>query len=282
MARDVEPNPEQLIRAWLDRHEIEVRGPMPGRIERYDAATQVADVKPMVRLPVPQPDDSVVQEDPPIIPCVPVLFPRVAGWFLSVPVAVGDFVLLIPCEGDWSRFWTGAGELSDAEDTRRHHVAHCVALPLGLYPERQALARVSATDMVMGSDAASGPRVQLRANNNVEIATGGAGGAQVTIKPDSVVEISQNGSVVARIDADGTIHLGGTAGDLVALANLVNTNFATLRTDFNAHTHTIIAQPVTNAVPATMAPVTVSGVTAIPTPLLVSFGDVSCTKVKAH
>lgn len=172
MARDVEPNPEQLIRAWLDRHEIEVRGPMPGRIERYDAATQVADVKPMVRLPVPQPDDSVVQEDPPIIPCVPVLFPRVAGWFLSVPVAAGDFVLLVPCEGDWSRFWTGAGELSDAEDTRRHHLAHCVALPMGLYPERQALARVSATDLVMGSDAASGPRVQLKANGSITIIAG--------------------------------------------------------------------------------------------------------------
>lgn len=269
MARDVEPNHEQLIRAWLDRHEIEVRGPMPGRIERYDAATQVADVKPMMRLPVPQPDDSVVQEDPPIIPCVPVLFPRVAGWFLSVPVAPGDFVLLIPCEGDWSRFWTGAGELSDAEDTRRHHLAHCVALPLGLYPERQALTHVSATDMVMGSDAASGPRVQLRANGNVEVTTAGA---TVAIKSDGTVEVSQGASVVARIDATGTVYLGGVVGDLVALSSLVNAQFAALIATFSAHTHT-----VTNATPTAPGPV----VAAPPMPPVIPLGSMGATKVRA-
>ena len=32
--RSVEPNEEDLIRAWLDRHEIELRGPQPGRVER--------------------------------------------------------------------------------------------------------------------------------------------------------------------------------------------------------------------------------------------------------
>lgn len=289
MSRDVEPNLEQLMRAWLDRHEIELRGPMPGRIESYDASNQTANVQPMLRLPVPQPDGSTTQEDPPIIPCVPIIIFRVLGWFFSLPVNVGDYVLLIPCEGDWSRWWSSAGALSNVDDLRRHHLAHCVALA-GFFPERLALTHTldagssggQPTGLVIGSDSANGARIQLRANGNAEIVTGGSGGAQVTVKPDKVVEISQNGSVVARIDADGIVHLGGVAGDLVALAHIVNSNFATLRSDFNSHTHNLIAQPVTNATPAAPGPVTVSGVTAIPTPLLVTFDDVACTKVKAH
>jgi hypothetical protein len=287
--RDREPTMEELMRAWLDRHEIEVRGPMPGRVTRYDPSNQTADVQPMLRLPVEQSDGSVTQEDPPIIPCVPVIFPRVGQWFMSLPIAAGDYVLLVPCEGDWSRWWGGDGSLSDVDDVRRHHLAHCVALA-GFFPERLALTRTldagssggQPTGLVIGSDSANGARIQLRANGNAEIVTGGSGGAQVTVKPDKVVEISQNGSVVARIDADGIVHLGGVAGDLVALAHIVNSNFATLRSDFNSHTHNLIAQPVTNATPAAPGPVTVSGATAVPTPLLVTFDDVACTKVKAH
>jgi hypothetical protein len=41
--RDREPTMEELMRAWLDRHEIEVRGPMPGRIESYNPTNQTAD-----------------------------------------------------------------------------------------------------------------------------------------------------------------------------------------------------------------------------------------------
>ena len=290
--RTVEPSLESLIRAWLDAHALEIRGPMPGRVESYDPATQTANVLPMLRLPLPPPthDAPVAYEDPPVVPSVPVLWSRVGGWFLSLPLQAGDFVLLVPCEGDWSGFWSGRGELDSPPDVRRHHLAHCVALPLGLYPRERALTQTGAagssggipSGLVLGRDAENGPRVQLRDNGNAEIKTGGSSGSQVTLKPDRVVEITQNGSVVARIDADGTVHLGGVAGDLVALANVVNSNFATLRSDFNSHTHNIIAQPVANATPAAPGPVTVTGETAVPTPLLVTFSDVACTKVKAH
>jgi hypothetical protein len=234
--RDREPTMEELMRAWLDRHEIEVRGPMPGRVTRYDPSNQTADVQPMLRLPVEQSDGSVTQEDPPIIPCVPVIFPRVGQWFMSLPIAAGDYVLLIPCEGDWSRWWSGAGALSDVDDVRRHHLAHCVAVP-GFFPERQALTQASdagassgqPTGVVIGSDDANGPRVRIYASGVVEIATGGA--------------------TVARIDTDGTIHLGGVAGNFLALAGLVDARLANIQSAFNAHTHTETG--VTTSVPIT-------------------------------
>lgn len=173
--RTVEPSLEGLIRGHLDRAEIEIRGPMPGRIESYDAATQTANVMPMLRLPVAQPDGSVAQEDPPVVPNVPVLLLRTRSWFQSMPVAQGDFVLLVPCEGDWSSFWSRSsgtdGALSDVPDVRRHHLAHCVAL-LGFYPEREALTQTQAAGaggVVIGHDSASGARILLRADGTVGI-----------------------------------------------------------------------------------------------------------------
>lgn len=269
--RTFEPDLESVIRAWLDRHELEMRGPQPGRVESYDPATQTANVRPMLRLPLPPPthDEPVAYEDPPVIPSVPVLWPRVGTWFLSLPLQPGDYVLLVPCEGDWSEVWAnGTGEPSSPPDIRRHHLAHCVALPLGLYPRRQALARVSETDMVMGSDT-SGPRVQLKANGSAEIISAGA---TVAIKSDGTVEVSQGASVVARIDAAGNVYLGGVVGDLVALSSLVNAQFAALIATFNAHTHT-----VTNATPTAPGPV----VAAPPMPPVIPLGSMGATKVRA-
>lgn len=256
--RSVEPNEEDLIRAWLDRHEIELRGPQPGRVESYDPTLQVADVMPMLRLPVEQADGSHVQEDPPVVPSVPVVWPRVGSWFLSMPLAPGDFVLLVPCEGDWSKWWHENLGLADVPDVRRHHLAHCVALP-GFFPRARALTQTGAagttvvngqtlpSGTVLGADDANGARVMIRANGTVEIATGGA--------------------TVARIDPDGTVHLGGVAGNFLALAGLVDARLASIQSSFNSHTHVAPAG---------------GGTTAAPVPLIGSLDTVASTRVKGY
>lgn len=267
--RSVEPNEEDLIRAWLDRHEIELRGPQPGRVESYDPTLQVADVMPMLRLPVEQADGSHVQEDPPVVPSVPVLWPRVGAWFLSMPIAPGDFVLLVPCEGDWSKWWAEDAGLSDVPDVRRHHLAHCVALP-GFFPRPRALAQTGAADSVVGGDTRHGlvlgsdtsnARLLLKDNGNADLTTAGA---RITLQANGTVEIAQGGTVVARIDTTGTVYLGGVAGDLVALSSLVNAQFSSLIAAFNAHTHGVVGS-----------------VASPPMPPLVAAGSVAATKVKA-
>lgn len=267
--RFVEPNEEDLIRAWLDRHEIELRGPQPGRVESYDPTLQVADVMPMLRLPVEQADGSHVQEDPPVVPSVPVVWPRVGSWFLSMPLAPGDFVLLVPCEGDWSKWWHEDLGLADVPDVRRHHLAHCVALP-GFFPRARALTQTGAADstvigatypgLVLGSDT-NNARLLLKHNGTAEVTTAGA---RVTIQADGTVEIAQGATIVARIDTTGTIYLGGLAADLVALSSLVNAQFSALIAAFNAHTHGVVGS-----------------VASPPTPPLVSSGSVAAVKVKA-
>lgn len=218
--RPINPDLQDVIEAYLARERLDLSTALPGRVERYDAATQTADVLPLLRHPVPQADGSTVWEDPPVVPCVPVIFPRTLGWFLAFALQPGDGVLLVALEGSAGAWRAGDGALQDAEDLRRHHLSNCVCLP-GFFVRNKALAhapeatstpgRLASTDaaLVLGSDDGSGPRITLR--------------------PNGSVEITQGATVVVRVDPDGTVHLGGAVGDFVALATRVDTELAALR-----------------------------------------------------
>jgi len=213
MSGERPPYPTELDgeRARREVHELEQHVAIPGRVERYDAATQAADVLPLVRHPVPQPDGSYALEDLPVVPSVPVIFPRVGRMFVSLPVSVGDTVQLLVNTAAIGHWRAGSGDVTDPGDLRRQHLAHAVAIP-GLYARSAALGHASATDLVLGDDQ----------------------GTRVAIKPDGTVTITTGAGVALKIDADGTVHLGGAAGEAVAMAALVKGNLDALKTIFDA------------------------------------------------
>ena len=213
MSGERPPYPTELDgeRARREVHELEQHVAIPGRVERYDAATQAADVLPLVRHPVPQPDGSYALEDLPVVPSVPVIFPRVGRMFVSLPVSVGDTVQLLVNTAAIRHWRAGSGDVTDPGDLRRQHLAHAVAIP-GLYARSAALGHASATDLVLGDDQ----------------------GTRVAIKPDGTVTITTGAGVALKIDADGTVHLGGAAGEAVAMAALVKGNLDALKTIFDA------------------------------------------------
>jgi len=213
MSGERPPYPTELDgeRARREVHELEQHVAIPGRVERYDAATQIADVLPLVRHPVPQPDGSYALEDLPVIPSVPVLWPRTGRWMLTMGMTAGDTVQLLVNTAAIGHWRAGSGDVTDPGDLRRQHLAHAVAIP-GLYARSAALGHASATDLVLGDDQ----------------------GTRVAIKPDGTVTITTGAGVALKIDADGTVHLGGAAGEAVAMAALVKGNLDALKTIFDA------------------------------------------------
>lgn len=250
------PSERELLDAREEEFELRMYGPMPVRVQSYDPDLQVADLVPLVRQQVPQPDGSYVMEDLPVLPCVPVCFPRAGEWFLSFPIAEGDTGLAVICQGAIGHWRVGSGDITDPGDLRRHHLSHAVFLPVGLVPRVRKLTRTGAagtsappesrpTGVVLGRDTASGPRILLKADGSLEIETGGA----------TVARVEPNPSVPSNF----TVHLGASsAAAFVALASHVDARLSALVTAFNAHTH-----PVSGAatgVPATpaAAPATVA------------------------
>lgn len=239
--RETYPSERALAEAREEQAELRTHVAYPGRVQSYDAATQTADIVPLIRQQVPQPDGSYAMEEMPVIPCVPVLWPRSAGWFLAFPLRAGDTVQLLVNSSAIGHWRVGTGDVTDPGDLRRQHISHAVAIP-GLYVRSKALAHAPSGDaagLVLGDDEASGTRV--------------------TIKSDGALEITRGSTVRLRLDPDGTVHLGGAAGDqFVALANLVDARIESLRTALVTHTH-----PVAGAAASATAPPLLP--TALPT-----------------
>jgi hypothetical protein len=76
-----DPDPQQQVDDLTRGHIAEIHTAIPGRIESYDAATCLANVKPLLkrRFTVDNADGEIVQQDEeyPVIMAVPVSFCRI-------------------------------------------------------------------------------------------------------------------------------------------------------------------------------------------------------------
>lgn len=246
--RPVDPDLVDVLDARQEALLLDLDVALPARVQSYDPALQVADVVPLLRRPVPRPDGTHAFEPDPVCPSVPVLWPRVGAWGLSLALAPGDTGLLVCCDGDLATWRTGDGSVVDPVLLQRHHLSHAVFVP-GLHRRGAPLeaAASGSAAAVLGSSSSSGPRVVIRSGGDVEVSVGG--------------------SVRVRVAADGTVHLGdSTASSLVALATLVEARLAAIVTAYNSHTH--VAPPG-------------GGATAVPVPTITGSNSVGAARVRA-
>lgn len=203
MERPASPDTFDTVRALITQFEEELHTAFPAKVQSYDATKQTADLVPLVKQPVLQPDGSSVLEDLPVLPSVPVLWPRAGKAFVSMPLAAGDTVLVLCCESATGSFRVSDGSSPQPPgDLRRFNLSHAVAIP-GLFPRSKALTHASATDIVIGFD----------------------DGARVSIK------------------TDGSVHLATDTGTALAMASAVNDRLTKLQAAFDAHVHLAAGTP---------------------------------------
>jgi len=107
---------------------------LPGNVVAY--ADGFADIRPGVRRLAPsetafEPD---YPEEIPVIPSVPVIWPRGRNFRIVGELGVGDPVLLVCADYDISG-WLRSGKLSDPEDAREHSWGHGAVCIPGLIPD---------------------------------------------------------------------------------------------------------------------------------------------------
>lgn len=263
------PAARDVLDAREEQFELRMDTAFPGRVQSYDADLQVADIVPLVRKQVPQPDGSHVMEDLPVLPCTPVCFPRMGGWFLSFPVAPGDTGLVIVCSGAIGHWRVGSGDITDPGDLRRQHIAHSIFLPMGLVPRARKLTQTGAAGMttptsteparpsgvVLGSDAASGSRILLRADGTVEILAGGG----VAIRSSVSTTVDLQGGTQPFVN--GTLYADALGVFLAALGVFV-TGVGTIITALGVFCAAVAAHPLLTAVLATPGSTLATAMTA--------------------
>lgn len=143
--------PAETLRRVLDARLADLHTALPGRVQAYDAATQTADIEPMIKRGVPTggEEDEVALETLPVLPSVPVLFPSGGQCFVTFPLAVGDPVLLVFSERETSQF-RSTGAVSDPGVPTMHGLSGAVAIPCAFGPRSAAMSGVSSTDLVVG------------------------------------------------------------------------------------------------------------------------------------
>ena len=223
MERPTFPTDRDVLDARAQQQSLEQFTALPGRVQSYDAATQLADIVPCVRHPVPQPDGTTLCEDLPVIPDVPVLWPRVGAWFFAMTLVPGDTVQLLFNSADIGPWLVGDGSTVNPADLRRHHLAHAVAIP-GLYVQQKALAN---------APRATGPTGAMLSGDVALVLGSDSNGARITLRHNGAATITIGDAVAVQIDIDGTVHMGGAAGQFVALANLVAAQLNALKTAIN-------------------------------------------------
>lgn len=215
MADDVitdSPDLGTMIGQAIDSRLVDVHTSMPGRVESYDRVTQTASIRPQLKRVLRRRDGTRVAEELPVIPSVPVRFPRVAGFFIHFPIAVGDFGTLVFAEYDIGR-WRTIGDVVDPGDTRRHGLSGAEFVP-GVFPRGSAIpdSDLSADQMRMGAA----------------------------------------GAYVIEINDAGEIQLPAGAATFLARADRVLAELSAIVSGFNSHTHTVPIIGAAGTTPTTM------------------------------
>lgn len=152
------PSLVQLLRAAFEEGAADLRVALPGEIVEYDATTQLAAVKPLIRnwLVTQRIGIELDPEEIPIIHHVPVLFPRSAQLFVAFNMQPGDKVLLVFNDLNISNFVDGnstnaADGVStyEAQERTRHSIDDAVAIP-GFFPSTEPLPSIDTEAITMG------------------------------------------------------------------------------------------------------------------------------------
>jgi Phage protein Gp138 N-terminal domain len=142
-----------VLEAILRYKQSQLWTSLPGRVEKYSASTQLADIKPLIndQLLTIDGDDQVAEViSLPVIKNVPIMFPRGGPYAISFPLAVGDTVELHFSSRSLDLWKTQGGEVNPVS-TRQHDLSDATA-QLGLYAQPSKLTSAHASHFVLGHD----------------------------------------------------------------------------------------------------------------------------------
>lgn len=154
------PTLGQVVRQALDVRLGAMRVSMPGRIESFDAATQLARVTPLLKEEYENDEGAAVVEALPVINNVPVFIPGGGMFVDTFPIEAGDECLLIFSDRSLD-VWKERGGVVDPVAADRHTLTDAVAL-VGVRSKPNKATEYDAARRVIGK--VGGPRVALSAS----------------------------------------------------------------------------------------------------------------------
>jgi hypothetical protein len=183
---------------------------MPAEVMRvHEGGThkrQFVDVLPSLQRQARDEDGVLIDEVLPIVTMVPVGYMQGGGFFISVPLAIGDIVLLVFAERSLDHWIETARKRSQRAvipgDVGTHTLEGAIALPCGPAPRADLLEGVDAADLVIARQ----------------------GGPELRVTPGGIVKVVGNLEVTGSIKAAGEVYgKAGTPGERALTTHTHNT-----------------------------------------------------------
>lgn len=195
---------------------------MPGKVVRYYPTDQTADVQ--LQLKKPLFDENSDRQDGtsyPMLPKVPVIWPRAGGYIHGMPMTAGDFVWVMFSEGGTGEY-RNTGQESEPFDVSRHTITYPYCLP-GASPDVLASTDpdiVGGQAMVVGKEGGPQKIVFTQGDGIASFPQTQIGTGAATIK---VQEANPGALTPAQI-------VMGTGSDAAAKASVVDQIISLLKT----------------------------------------------------
>jgi hypothetical protein len=148
------PTTAEFVSEAIDFFLEDTHTALPGRVKSYDPVEQRAEIQPLVQRLIIAEDGEEILEALPVIPDVPVGFPRSGEFFISFPIKQDDLGMLFFAERSLDNYLSSDGTRSegyDPEEFRKHDMTDAVFYP-GVYPWSKAIGDAHADNLVIGKD----------------------------------------------------------------------------------------------------------------------------------
>jgi hypothetical protein len=135
-------NHERVLKGILTSYAKQIRVAIPATIIEFDSSVQRAKVSIDI-----EEQFGESYEKPDILEDVPIAFPRVMGFVVTMPIKKGDKVMLIFAHSSIDK-WCVNGE-SNNKDTRTHHISDAVAYIDSIRPENDPIKNFDEDNLVL-------------------------------------------------------------------------------------------------------------------------------------
>lgn len=193
---------EESLRLAMDGRLVSLWTSMPGIVQSVDLATMTLSVQPAIQAAVEDENGIVTYVNLPLLIHVPIQYPMAGGFALTLPVAVGDEVLVVWASRCIDSWWQSGGVQKPME-ARLHDISDGFAI-LGISSIPNVLPNISA-DSAQLRNRAGTTYVEISGDGKVKIVSASE------IDLNGPVKITGNVNVTGTIIASGEITGGPTA-----------------------------------------------------------------------
>lgn len=205
-------DPEEALRVAMEGNQAAMWTAIPGIVQSYDAAAVTVSVQPAIKGIVQGADGNFQASNMPILPDVPVVFPRGGGCTLTFPIAAGDECLVVFSSRCIDMWWQNGGVQMPFEQ-RMHDLSDGFAI-MGPQSQKNKITNISNTAVQLRSNDGIAV-IQLNPTTHaIDVVTTGA--VTVSTTTDIIlnapsVTINGNVTVNGRVDASGDVTGQGTS-----------------------------------------------------------------------